>query len=88
ACQLLQEAGAKAEVIQTEGYPVVFGEYIVDEKYPTVTIYNHIDVQPADPSEWQAPPFDMKIEKDVYLGRGTTDDKGPALAVLYAAKYA
>lgn len=53
-----------------------------------MTIYNHIDVQPADPSEWQSPPFDMAIDDGVYRGRGTTDDKGPALAVLFAAKYA
>ena len=88
ACQLLKTEGAQAEVIQTEGYPVVFGQFIKDSKFPTVTIYNHIDVQPADPAEWKSPPFDMKIENDVYLARGTTDDKGPALAVLYAAKYA
>ena len=88
AAQLLKDVGAKVEIIQTKGYPVVFAEMIADPSYPTVTIYNHMDVQPADPSEWKTPPFEMKIEDGTYRGRGTTDDKGPALAVLYAAKYA
>jgi acetylornithine deacetylase/succinyl-diaminopimelate desuccinylase-like protein len=88
ACELLKQAGAKAEIIQTKGYPVIIGEFVSDPKHPTVTVYNHIDVQPADPDEWQSPPFHMSIENGVYRGRGTTDDKGPALAVLYAAKYA
>ncbi len=88
ACELLKQAGAKAEIVQTKGYPVIIGELVSDPKHPTVTVYNHIDVQPADPSEWQSPPFHMSVEDGVYRGRGTTDDKGPALAVLYAAKYA
>ncbi|MBI2812640.1 MAG: M20/M25/M40 family metallo-hydrolase [Candidatus Melainabacteria bacterium] len=88
AAQLLKDAGAKAEIIQTKGNPVVFAEMIADPSYPTVTIYNHMDVQPADPEEWKTAPFDMKIEDGTYRGRGSTDDKGPALAVLYAAKYA
>ena len=88
ALQLLKDAGAKAEIIQTKGNPVVFAEMTADPSYPTVTIYNHLDVQPADPSEWKNPPFEMKIQDGVYSGRGSTDDKGPALSVLYAAKYA
>lgn len=88
AAELLKKAGAKAEVVHTKGYPVVVGEMASDPKHPTVAIYNHIDVQPADPSEWKTPPFQMQIDNGTYRGRGTTDDKGPALAVLYAAKYA
>ena len=88
ACQILKDAGAYAEVIQTEAYPVVIGEFKSDTKDPTVTIYNHIDVQPADPAEWNSHPFQMSTVGDTYHGRGTTDDKGPALSVLYAAKYA
>lgn len=88
AAKLLSDAGAKSEVIQTKGNPVVIGEFVSSPNNPTVTIYNHLDVQPADPNEWQNPPFDMKIENDRYLGRGTTDDKGPALAVFMAACYA
>ncbi len=88
ACELIKEMGGKSEMIDTAGNPVVIGEFFSAMEHPTVTIYNHIDVQPADPSEWKSPPFEMKVDADKYLGRGSTDDKGPALAVLYAAKYA
>lgn len=88
ACALLKSAGASAEVVQTDGYPVVIGEFKSDPSHPTITIYNHIDVQPAEPSEWKSHPFQMAINGDRYLGRGTTDDKGPALSVFFAAKYA
>src|SRR5262249_24611543 len=53
-----------------------------------VLIYNHLDVQPADPSEWKMPPFDLHIESGVYRGRGSTDDKGPLLTALYASRFA
>ncbi len=86
--ELLKSMGATAEVVPTKGKPCVIGEFKSDPKHPTVTVYNHIDVQPADHIEWKSHPFHMKIEGDRYLGRGTTDDKGPALSVLYAAKYA
>jgi len=88
AVQLLESHGATAKVVETAGYPVVIGEFRSGSENPTVTVYNHLDVQPADGAEWQSPPFEMKIVGDTYLGRGTTDDKGPALAVLYAAAYA
>ncbi len=85
---LLKSMGASAEVVKTDGYPVVIGEFHRGSQYPTVTVYNHLDVQPALASEWNSPPFDMQIEDGVYRGRGTTDDKGPALTVLNAAHYA
>lgn len=85
---LLESIGAKAEVIPTNGNPVVYGEILSDPGNQTVLIYNHLDVQPADPSEWERNPFCMSIEDGVYRGRGTTDDKGPAMAALFAAKYA
>ncbi|MBX9723716.1 MAG: M20/M25/M40 family metallo-hydrolase [Candidatus Obscuribacterales bacterium] len=88
AAELIKEMGGSAELIETKGNPVVIGEFVSGKDHPTVTIYNHIDVQPADPSEWKSAPFDMAIQGDKYLGRGSTDDKGPALTVLYAAKYA
>src|SRR5262249_17481155 len=88
ACALLKKNGAQAEVIQTKGYPVVIGHFVSDASHPTVTVYNHMDVQPADASEWNSEPFSMTIENGVYRGRGSTDDKGPALAALYAAAYA
>ena len=88
AVEIIKEMGGSAEMYETKGNPVVIGEFHSGKDHPTVTIYNHIDVQPADPSEWKSPPFVMKVDGDKYLGRGSTDDKGPALTVLYAAKFA
>src|SRR5262249_37581915 len=88
AVALLRSIGASAEAVKTSGNPVVYGEILTDPKNQTVLLYNHLDVQPADPSEWMSDPFKMIIENDVYRGRGTTDDKGPAMAALFGAKYA
>ncbi len=87
ALNLLKQFGAKAEIIKTNGNPVVYGYFENSAKSPTLTIYNHLDVQPADANEWQNPPFSLTIKDDLYKGRGSTDDKGPALAALYASKY-
>jgi acetylornithine deacetylase/succinyl-diaminopimelate desuccinylase-like protein len=59
-----------------------------DPAWPTVTIYNHLDVQPADGPEWRTDPFRFTRRGDRYFARGTTDDKGPALAALWGASYA
>jgi acetylornithine deacetylase/succinyl-diaminopimelate desuccinylase-like protein len=88
AVALLKSMGAEAHTIETKGNPIVVGEFKATGDCPTVTIYNHLDVQPADPEDWKDPPFNMSIHDGVYKGRGTTDDKGPALAALYGAKYA
>mgnify|MGYP000057696238 FL=1 len=87
AAALLRKFGARSEIIETEGNPVVYGYYEHSPSSPTLTIYNHLDVQPADASEWQNPPFSLTIKEDLYKGRGATDDKGPALAALYACRY-
>src|SRR5581483_11594612 len=88
AAQYLRELGAEAECAATPGNPVVFGSLVTDPNNPTVTIYNHMDVQPADASEWHKAPFTFFKVGDRYEGRGTTDDKGPALTAMLAAKYA
>ncbi|MBS1791535.1 MAG: M20/M25/M40 family metallo-hydrolase [Acidobacteria bacterium] len=88
AAQYLRDLGAKAEPVHTPGNPVVFGSIVTNPKYPTVAIYNHLDVQPADPSEWNKAPFTFFKSGDRYEGRGTTDDKGPALTALLAVRYA
>lgn len=84
----LQEIGAVAEKVATPGNPVVLGRIVRDPSYPTISIYNHLDVQPADGDEWQKPPFVFSVDGDRYNGRGATDDKGPALAALMAARFA
>src|SRR5690554_5732619 len=63
--QFLKAAGADAvEICETEGYPVVYGEKIIDENLPTILIYGHYDVQPPDPIElWESGPFDPIIKK-------------------------
>lgn len=60
AVKFLKSIGATAEVIPTKGYPVIYGEIIAGKQFPTVAIYNHIDVQPADASEWLKPPLICK----------------------------
>ena len=88
ACAYLREAGVDARIIATQGLPLVWGKLILDPKLPTVTIYNHLDVQPADGEGWRAPPFEPRVVGDRLFGRGATDDKGPALAALLASRLA
>lgn len=87
-CQYLESIGAKAEVVDTPGNPVVLGRIASGASDQTLTIYNHIDVQPADPEEWHKAPFTFFKQDGRYEGRGTTDDKGPALTAMLAARYA
>ncbi|MGX5689101.1 dipeptidase [Arcticibacter tournemirensis] len=74
----LREAGAeKVEVCPTAGYPIVYGEKIVDASKPTVLVYGHYDVQPADPLElWKTSPFEPTIREGKIFARGACDDKG------------
>src|SRR5262249_8797198 len=88
AVQYLRSLGAEAEVVPTPGNPVVVGKFITGIDRPTVTIYNHLDVQPANEPQWQRAPFVFHKEEDRYIGRGSTDDKGPALTALFGARYA
>lgn len=88
AVQYLIEMGAKAQVVETGGCPIVSGGWTTGAEYPTVTIYNHLDVQPAQEPEWKHPPFAFRNKHGIYQGRGTTDDKGPALTALFGARYA
>src|SRR5262245_52016467 len=86
--QFLESIGARAELVETPGNPVVLGRIESGANNPTLTIYNHIDVQPADPEEWHKAPFTFFKQDGRYEGRGTTDDKGPALSAMTAARYA
>ncbi len=84
---LLREHGATADVVETGGHPLVSGGWTTGAALPTVTVYNHLDVQPAQEPEWKHPPFQFRNDRGVYHGRGATDDKGPALSALLAAKF-
>ena len=74
----LKEAGAdNIEVCQTAGYPIIYGDKIIDAALPTVLVYGHYDVQPADPLElWETPPFEPTIRDGKIYARGSADDKG------------
>jgi len=76
--QRLVEAGAdKAEIFATDGHPVVYAEKIIDPAAPTVLVYGHYDVQPAEPLElWKSGPFDPVIIDGKIFARGSCDDKG------------
>ncbi len=76
--QRLLESGAdRAEVMETAGHPVVYAEKIVDPAQPTVLVYGHYDVQPAEPLElWTTPPFEPDIRDGKIYARGSADDKG------------
>lgn len=80
----LRDAGAdNVEVCITNGHPIIYGEKLIDPSKPTVLVYGHYDVQPADPIElWHTPPFEPTIKKTAVhpdgaiFARGSCDDKG------------
>ena len=80
----LTEAGAEnVEICQTEGYPIVYGDKIFDASLPTILVYGHYDVQPADPIElWDSPAFEPVVKtteihpEGAIFARGACDDKG------------
>ena len=82
----LKEAGAqKVKLYETAGYPVVYGEKLIDKNLPTILVYGHYDVQPPDPLDlWNSPPFTPVIKKTklhpkgAIFARGACDDKGQA----------
>lgn len=74
----LIEAGCDtAQIEETSGHPIVYGEKIVDPKLPTVLVYGHYDVQPSVPDDlWTTPPFDPQVRDGKIYARGACDDKG------------
>ena len=91
----LTEAGcALVEIHETAGYPIVYGEKIIDSNLPTVLVYGHYDVQPADPVElWDSPPYEPVIKKTeihpegAIFARGSCDDKGQMYMHVKALEY-
>ncbi len=74
----LIKAGAEnVEICPTPGFPIVYGDKIIDPNLPTVLVYGHYDVQPADPINlWTNPPFEPVIKDGSVYARGSADDKG------------
>ncbi|MFL2628707.1 MAG: M20/M25/M40 family metallo-hydrolase, partial [Candidatus Marisimplicoccus sp.] len=80
---LLKAGCDSSEIIKTKGHPIVYGEKIINEEYPTILVYGHYDVQPPDPLDlWESPPFEPVIKKTeihpdgAIFARGACDDKG------------
>ena len=90
AAQQIRDFGGEAKILETGGHPIVHGRFTAGRKLPTLTIYNHMDVQPAsrETEPWDTEPFTFTRQGDRYFGRGTTDDKGPALSALWGIRAA
>lgn len=85
---LLKAGAGKAEIFQTKGWPVVYAEKIIDITKPTVLVYGHYDVQPAEPLElWTSPPFEPQIRDGKIFARGADDDKGQLFMHFKAFEY-
>ncbi len=79
----LKGIGFKAKTMPTGGHPVVYAEYLVDKKAPTVLYYGHYDVQPPEPLDlWKSPPFKPEIRDGYIYARGACDDKGQTFAQI------
>lgn len=91
----LEKAGCdKVEICPTDGYPIVYGEKIIDSNLPTVLVYGHYDVQPPDPLDlWNSPPFEPVIQntdkhpEGAIFARGACDDKGQMYMHVKALEY-
>ena len=90
AARLIREFGGQAKVLETAGNPIVHGRFDVADNAPTLTVYNHMDVQPAsrETEPWDTDPFVFTKKGDRYFGRGTTDDKGPGMSALWGIRAA
>jgi acetylornithine deacetylase/succinyl-diaminopimelate desuccinylase-like protein len=87
----IRSFGGQADIHRVpDGPPVVLGSFESGKGRPTVTVYNHLDVVPAsrETEPWRTDPFTFIQQGDTYRGRGTTDDKGPALSGLFGARAA
>jgi acetylornithine deacetylase/succinyl-diaminopimelate desuccinylase-like protein len=90
AAQLIRDFGGEAKIYETDGNPLIHGRFTSGANLPTLTVYNHMDVQPAsrETEPWNTDPFVLTKQGDRYFGRGTTDDKGPALSALWGIRAA
>jgi acetylornithine deacetylase/succinyl-diaminopimelate desuccinylase-like protein len=78
---------AQGRVVETEGHPVVLGEWLGVPGAPTILVYGHYDVQPpGDHAAWETPPFSPSVRGGRIYARGATDDKGPVLVPLKVAE--
>ncbi len=87
--KIILDAGAdKAEIFETEGNPITYGEKIIDPKKPTILVYAHMDVMPVDPIDlWETDPFEPIVKDGKIFGRGSDDDKGQSFMHAKAFEY-
>lgn len=87
--EFLLKAGCdQAAVYPTKGHPVVFAQKIIDKSKPTILVYAHYDVQPADPLNlWTTPPFEPEVRDGAIYARGANDDKGQGFMHIKAFEY-
>jgi len=86
--KLLTDGATLAKVYETEGHPVVYGEKIIDPALPTVLVYGHYDVQPAEPLDlWESKPFEPEVRDGKIYARGADDDKGQMFMHFKAFEY-
>jgi acetylornithine deacetylase/succinyl-diaminopimelate desuccinylase-like protein len=79
---------SKAEILETEGLPIVYAEKFIHKDLPTILIYGHYDVQPPGPSEeWETPPFEPTIRDGKIFARGACDDKAQMMIPIKAFEY-
>ncbi len=88
-CEILENSGVdSATIMQTKGNPVVFASKTIDDKLPTVLVYGHYDVMPAEPLElWKSDPFEPQIRERKIFARGADDDKGQSFMHAKAFEY-
>lgn len=88
-CSRMAEAGLEARLEETGGHPLVVGRHDAGPGAPTLLVYAHYDVQPADPlDEWRSPPFELTREGDDFVGRAVADDKAQVILQVAAAEAA
>lgn len=87
-CDELRAAGMQSvELIEGEGNPLVYGEWLGAPGKPTLLLYGHYDVQPPDPlDEWNSPPFEPEIRNENIYARGASDDKGQTYILVHAVR--
>src|SRR5512146_1932117 len=87
ASDLRRSGMENVRVIDTQGHPLVYADYLHAPGQPTLLIYGHYDVQPPDPlDEWQSPPFEPEVRDGNLYARGAADDKGQVFINLKAVE--
>ena len=85
----MEQAGLDASLRETAGHPLVIGRHDAGNDAPTLLVYAHYDVQPADPlEEWRSPPFELTREGENFVARGSADDKAQVILQIAAAEAA